>query len=218
MIRVLLVDDQPLVRLGLSRILRPRAGFEIVGQCADGKEALATVGPLQPDVVLMDVRMPGMDGIEATRRLHSRPGEGPPVLVLTTFDDDDIVHGALIAGAAGFILKDAPGEDILRAVRVVAEGGSWLDPTVTPRILAAYRTAGPRIDPQVRIQALTDREIEVLRLIARGANNSEIAGQLVISEATVKSHIGRILAKLDLRDRSAAIIFAYQSGLTAPGG
>ena len=213
MIRVLLVDDQYLVRLGLRRILRPRAGFDVVQECADGEAALAAVDLVHPDVVLMDIRMPGMDGIEATRRLRARPEQAPPVLVLTTFDDDDILHGALSAGAAGFVLKDAPGEDILRATRVVAEGGSWLDPTVTPRVLDAYRSGGPRVDPRIRIRDLTDREVEVLRLIAQGATNPEIAHQLVISEATVKSHIGRILTKLDLRDRAAAIILAYQSGL-----
>jgi DNA-binding NarL/FixJ family response regulator len=216
-IRVLLVDDQQLVRLGLARILRPRAGFEVVEQCATGDAALAAVDLTHPDVVLMDIRMPGMDGIEATRRLRNGRDDPPPVLVLTTFDDDDVLHGALAAGADGFILKDAPGEDILRATRVVAQGGAWLDPTVIPRVLDVYRATGPRIDAKASVGTLTERELEVLRLVATGATNPEIAKRLVISEATVKSHIGRIFTKLALRDRPAAIIFAYECGLITPG-
>ncbi len=218
MIRVLLVDDQQLVRLGLARILRPAAGFEIVGESSDGAEALTAVDLVHPDVVLMDIRMKGMDGIEATRRLTARPGSPPPVLVLTTFDDDDVLRPALAAGAAGFILKDAPGEDIRRATRVVAEGGAWLDPAVTPRVLATYRAAGlPRAEALARIEQLTEREVDVLRLVAAGATNQEIADRLIIGEATVKTHFGRILGKLELRDRPAAIIFAYEHGLTVGG-
>jgi DNA-binding NarL/FixJ family response regulator len=214
-IRVLLVDDQQLVRLGLARILRPAAGFEIVGECSEGAEALDAVERVRPDVVLMDVRMKGMDGIEATRRLTARSDSPPPVLFLTTFDDDDVLHPALAAGAAGFILKDAPGEDILRATRVVAEGGAWLDPAVTPRVLATYRAAGlPRAAARARIERVTERELDVLRLVASGATNQEIADRLVIGEATVKTHVGRILDKLELRDRPAMIIFAHEHGLT----
>jgi len=216
-IRVLLVDDQPLVRAGLTRILRSRDGFEIVGQCEDGQEALEAVAADRPDVVLMDVRMKRMDGAEATRRLRETP-DAPPVLVLTTFDDDDVVRAALSAGAAGFVLKDAPGEDIIRATRVVAEGGAWLDPNVTGRVLETYRSqALPRAEEAAKVEELTDREVDVLRLIARGSTNREIAGELFISEGTVKTHIGHILAKLGLRDRSAAIVFAFDHGLVGPG-
>jgi DNA-binding NarL/FixJ family response regulator len=216
-IRVLLVDDQPLVRAGLSRILRSRDGFEIVGECEDGQEALEAVAADRPDVVLMDVRMKHMDGAEATRRLRENP-DAPPVLVLTTFDDDEVVQAALSAGASGFVLKDAPGEDIIRATRVVAGGGAWLDPSVTGRVLETYRSqALPRAEEASKIEELTGRELDVLRLIARGATNQEIAGALFISEGTVKTHIGHILAKLGLRDRPAAIVFAFDHGVVGPG-
>ncbi len=217
MIRVLLVDDQPLVRAGLSRILRSRDGFEIVGECEDGEQALEAVAADGPDVVLMDVRMKNMDGAEATRRLRADP-DSPPVLVLTTFDDDEVVQAALSAGAAGFVLKDAPGEDIIRATRVVAGGGAWLDPNVTGRVLETYRSqALPRAEEAAKVEALTGRELEVLRLIARGGTNQEIARELFISEGTVKTHIGHILAKLGLRDRPAAIVFAFDHGLAGRG-
>ncbi len=216
MISVLLVDDQPLVRAGLKIILSLADGFEVVGECSDGAAALAAVAQLRPAVVVMDVRMKGMDGVEATRRLRAIQ-DPPPVLILTTFDDDEILSDALRAGAAGFVLKDAPAEDLIRATRVVAEGGAWLDPAVTGRVLAAYR-AGTAANPgaAARISTLTARELDVLRLIGRGATNQEIAGALVISEATVKSHIGHILDKLDLRDRAAAIVFAFDQGLVQP--
>ena len=215
MIRVLLVDDQPLVRAGLKMILGPADGFEIVGECGDGAAALAAVERLRPDVVVMDVRMKGMDGVEATRRLRAME-EAPPVLVLTTFDDDEVLSAALRAGAAGFQLKDAPAEELIRAVRVVAEGGACLDPAVTGRVLAAYRAAAPPASAG-RVEDLTAREFEVLRLIGRGATNEEIAEQLVIGEATVKTHIGRIFDKLGLRDRAAAIVFAFDHDLVRPG-
>lgn len=216
MIRVLLVDDQPLVRAGLRRILRPRAGFEVVGECADGDQVQQAVAATGPDVVVMDARMKRMSGAEATRRLRAA-GAGPPVLVLTTFDDDEVLSAALRAGASGFQLKDAAGPELLRAVRTVAEGGSYLDLAVTHRVLAAFRaTASPAAlhppDP-----ALTPRELDVLRLVGRGLANSEIAAQLVISEVTVKAHLGHILAKLGLRDRAAAIVYAFDTGLAAPG-
>jgi DNA-binding NarL/FixJ family response regulator len=215
MIRVLLVDDQPLARAGLKLILSPADGFEIVGECADGAEALASLG-LHPAVIVMDVRMKGMDGVEATRRLGTIP-DAPPVLILTTFDDDEVLSSALRAGAAGFVLKDAPAEDLIRATRTVAEGGAWLDPAVTGRVLSAYRgTARSGISPERVLTVLTPRELEVLRLIGRGATNQEIADLLVISEATVKSHIGNILGKLELRDRAAAIVFAFDYGLVQP--
>jgi DNA-binding NarL/FixJ family response regulator len=218
MIRVLLVDDQPLVRAGLQRILRPRDGFEIVGECEDGSEVLDAVDRVKPDVVLMDVRMKAVNGVEATRRLHERAG-APPVLVLTTFDDDEVLSGALRAGAAGFQLKDAPSEELMRSTRVVAEGGAWLDPAVTGRVLQAYRDGAPSpAEVAVHIEQLTERELEVLRLIGRGATNAEIGTELFISEGTVKTHIGHIFTKLDLRDRAAAVVFAFDHGLVSPRG
>jgi DNA-binding NarL/FixJ family response regulator len=219
MIRVLLVDDQQLVREGLRRILHPEEGFEIAGECSDGAEVADAVKRLQPDVVVMDVRMKDVGGVEATRRLRGQP-EAPPVLVLTTFDDDEVLSGALRAGAAGFVLKDAPGEELIRSARNVAEGGAWLDPAVTGRVLATYRSAAPVDDDGAaeRIAGLTPRERDVLRLIGRGASNAEIAESLFVSEATVKSHIGHIFTKLGLRDRAAAIVFAFDHGLVAPQG
>jgi DNA-binding NarL/FixJ family response regulator len=219
MMRVLLVDDQQLVREGLRRILHPEEGFEIAGECSDGVEVADAVTRLRPDVVVMDVRMKDVDGVEATRRLREQP-DPPPVLVLTTFDDDEVLSGALRAGAAGFVLKDAPGEELIRSVRIVAEGGAWLDPAVTGRVLAAYRSSAPVEDDGAaeRIAELTPRERDVLRLIGRGASNTEIGESLFVSEATVKSHIGHIFTKLDLRDRAAAIVFAFDHGLVAPQG
>lgn len=218
-IRVLLVDDQVLVRKGLQLILGPEDGFEVVGEASDGEAALDEAARLAPDIVLMDIRMKGMDGVDATRRLRAR-GATPPVLVLTTFDDDEVLSAALRAGAAGFILKDAPAADIIRAARTVAEGGSWLDPAVTGRVLATYRAGPPpaALTPEVRrrIAELTAREREVLGLLGRGLSNDEIAKHLVIGEATVKSHVGHILDKLGLRDRSAAIVFAFDHGLVKP--
>ncbi|MFI2475572.1 response regulator [Nocardia xishanensis] len=215
-IAVLVVDDQELVRGGLRRILRRRDGF-LVTECADGDEVPAAVAAAKPDVVLMDLRMKRVGGIDATRLLRAVEG-APPVLVLTTFDDDQLLSGALRAGAAGFILKDSPAEDLIRAVRMVATGGAWLDPSVTDRVLTTYRTARPvpaRTDS--RLADLTAREYEVLELIGRGRANAEIARQLGISEVTVKSHVGHIFGKLDLRDRAAAIVFAFDHGVVAPG-
>jgi DNA-binding NarL/FixJ family response regulator len=212
--RVLLVDDQPLVRAGLRMILGPPDGFEVVGECGDGAEVPGAVARLGPDVVVMDIRMKGVDGAEATRRLRARP-DAPPVLVLTTFDDDEALSGALRAGAAGFLLKDAPAEELIRAVRLVAEGGAYLDPAVTGRVLAAYRATAPPADP-ARLADLTPRELDVLRLIGRGATNEEIGERLAIGEATVKTHVGRIFDKLGLRDRAAAIVFAFDHGLVRP--
>lgn len=214
-IDVLLVDDQELVRSGLRRILRRKDGFNVVAECSDGDEVPAAVAAHRPDVVVMDLRMRRVDGIEATRRLRADP-DGPPVLVLTTFDDDELLSGALRAGAAGFLLKDSPAEDLVRAVHAVAAGHSLLDPAVTGRVLAAYRSS--TVATAVEPSELTARELEVLRLMARGLTNSEIADELVISEVTVKSHIGRLFTKLDLRDRAAAIVFAYDRGLVTPGG
>jgi DNA-binding NarL/FixJ family response regulator len=217
MIRVLLVDDQQLVRAGLQRILRARAGFEIVGECEDGDEVEAAMRDSRPDVVVMDMRMKRVDGAEATRRV--RDSGGPPVLVLTTFDDDEVLAAALRAGASGFQLKDAPGEELILAVRTVAGGDAWLDPSVTGRVLAAFRgSIGSAPGPRAALVAsLTARELEVLKLVARGSSNAEIADRLVISEVTVKTHLGNILGKLGLRDRAAAIVFAFDAGLAAPG-
>lgn len=213
--RVALVDDQELVRTGLARILRPRDGFEVVGECSDGSGVDALVDTCRPDVVVMDLRMKVVDGIEATRRLAARDHR-PPVLVLTTFDDDELLSGALRAGAAGFVLKDAPAEDLIRAVREVAAGGAWLDPSVTGRVLATYRTAAPPRRATSATARLTPRELAVLELVGRGLSNAEVAGELVISELTVKSHLGHLLAKLGLRDRAAAIVFAFDNGIVAP--
>jgi DNA-binding NarL/FixJ family response regulator len=213
-IRVVLVDDQELVRTGLRGILREPFGFEVVGECPNGSTVSSVVAELGPDVVLMDVRMPVVDGVEATRRLVALDG-APPVLVLTTFDDDEILAAALRAGASGFVLKDVPAEDLQRAVRVVAGGGSWLDPAVTGRVLSVYREAGAptpaRDDPAV--ESLTAREREVLALIGRGLSNAEIAERLVVGEGTVKTHINHVFTKLDLRDRAAAVVFAFDHGL-----
>jgi DNA-binding NarL/FixJ family response regulator len=214
-IRVLLVDDQPLVRTGLRAILRPEYGFEVAGECGDGVSVADEVDRLQPDVVVMDVRMPGVSGTEATRRLRQR-SSGPPVLVLTTYDDDETLSSALRAGAAGFLLKDSPPEDIHRAVAAVAAGDGWLDPAVCGRVLAAYRPSRPAGDDPGPLAALTPRELDVLRLMARGHPNGEIARRLGVGDATVKTHIGSILSKLHLRDRAAAIVFAFDHGVVEP--
>ena len=212
MIRVLLVDDQPLIRAGLRLILDPEPDLAICAECDDGDQVLATVAAHRPDVVVMDVRMRRMDGATATRHLLENAA-APPVLILTTFDDDETVGAALSAGAAGFILKDAPGEDIIRAVRSVAQGGAWLDPQVAGRVLATYRRLRSDTHPaRQHLASLSDRERDVLRELATGATNGEIAATLFISEATVKTHLGNLLAKLNLRDRAAAIVFAHTEG------
>jgi DNA-binding NarL/FixJ family response regulator len=218
MIRVVLVDDQALVRAGLSRILGPEDDMEIVAECEDGAEVEAAVAATHPDIVVMDVRMKHVDGTEATRRVRANVG-APPVLTLTTFDDDEVVAASLAAGASGFILKDARGEDLIAAVRAVANGGAWLDPAIAGKVIDAYRSTGiPRAQQQAKLAELTEREMDVLRLIGRGRSNTEIAAGLFISEGTVKSHIGHIFTKLDLRDRAAAIVFAFDHALVEPGG
>ena len=214
--KVLLVDDQELVRSGLRRILRRKDGFTIVAECADGSEVEEAVRRHRPDVVVMDLRMRDVDGIEATRRLTLHPSS-PPVLVLTTFDDDELLSGALRAGAAGFVLKDSPAEQLVHAVRTVAAGAAVLDPAVTSRVLDAYRSAAPETGPAAPPTTLTSRELDVLCLLGRGLSNAEIAAELSISEVTVKSHIGRIFTKLDLRDRAAAIVYAFDHRLVSPG-
>jgi len=214
-IRILLVDDQPLIRAGLRRILGPRAGFEVVAECADGSEVAAAVDEHRPDLVIMDARMKVMGGAEATGLLRRR-ADSPPVLILTTFDDDEVLSASLRAGASGFQLKDAPGEDLIRAARAVAEGGAWLDPTVTARVLTAYRTTSLAKQTGPLVDVLSEREREVLAHVGRGLSNTEVAEELHISEVTVKSHIGHIFTKLDLRDRAAAIVFAFDNGIVEP--
>jgi DNA-binding NarL/FixJ family response regulator len=215
-IRVLVVDDQELVRAGLRGILRTEFGFDVVGECANGGEAIAAAESVAPDVVLMDVRMPLVDGVQATRELRRREGS-PPVLALTTFDDDEVLAGVLRAGAAGFVLKDVPAEDLHRAVRVVAGGGAWLDPAVTGRVLATYRSAPPpRAGRDPALDALTSREREVLALIGQGKTNTEIGVGLFVSDGTVKTHINHLFTKLQLRDRAAAVVFAFDHDLVTP--
>lgn len=214
-VAVLLVDDQELVRTGLRGILRERYGFVVVGELADGAGVVTAARELRPDVVVMDVRMPRVDGVRATRQLRE-VADAPPVLILTTFEDDEVLAGALRAGAAGFLLKGAPAEDLQRAVRTVAEGGHWLDPAVTGRVLATYRDAPEQRAPHPAINALTTREREVLALIGSGRSNSEIADELVLGAGTVKTHIGHVFAKLGVRDRAAAVVFAFDHGLVRP--
>lgn len=224
-IRVLVVDDQALVRTGFSMILSSEEGVEVVGEAADGREAVDRVNELRPDVVVMDIRMPNLDGVQATERITAQP-DAPRVLILTTFDVDEFVYAALRAGASGFILKDTPPEDLIRAVRVVAEGNALIDPSVTRRLIEAFADrlpSGERLTSSVageadeRLSTLTERELEVLRCLARGLSNHEIAEALFVSETTVKTHVGRVLSKLHLRDRVQAVVFAYETGLVRPG-
>ncbi|AWS44826.1 response regulator transcription factor [Streptosporangium sp. 'caverna'] len=215
-IRVLIADDQGMVRTGFTVFLDSQPDIEVVGEAADGRQAVTRVAELRPDVVLMDVRMPVMDGLAATREILSSGGLLPKVLILTTFDLDDYVYEALRAGASGFLLKDASAQQLAEAVRVVAAGDALLAPSVTRRLIADFARVGPR-RPRGRLDDITERETEVLVLIAQGLSNQEIAGELVLSEQTVKTHVGRILAKLNLRDRAQAIVHAYETGLVRPG-
>jgi DNA-binding NarL/FixJ family response regulator len=217
MIRVALVDDQAMVRSGLARILSPADGFEVVAECSDGREAVEELPRLRPDVILMDIRMPRLDGIAATEQL--RTGDDPaPVLALTTFGEDEVLWGVIEAGASGFLLKDSSADDLIAAVRAVAGGGAWFDRAVAPRVLDRYReVVAPATRDAARLDLLTEREHAVLRLMARGATNAEIADGLVVAEATVKTHVGSIFSKLDVRDRPAAIVFAYDHGVVSPG-
>ncbi|MER7444245.1 response regulator [Micromonospora avicenniae] len=219
MIRVLIADDQAMVRQGFGALLAAQPDLLVVGDAADGAQAVAAARRFDPDVVLMDVRMPVLDGLAATRKLL---GDGavhrPRVLILTTFDLDDYVYEALRAGASGFLLKDAPAADLVHAVRVVAAGDALLAPAVTRRLIAEFAARPERHRPRpTELAALTPRETEVLRLIARGRSNQEIAADLVVAEQTVKTHVGRILTKLHLRDRAQAVVLAYETGLVAAG-
>ncbi len=214
MTRVVLADDQPLVRTGLRMILSAVDDIEVVGEAADGAEAISACAELAPDVVLMDVRMPGVDGIDATRAVTATDSP-PKVLVLTTFDLDDVVYEALRAGASGFLLKDAPEERLITAIRVVADGGSLFAPSVTRALIAEFaQRSGP--PSTASVDRLTERETEVLVQIARGLSNAEIAKTLFVTENTVKTHVARILMKLGLRDRVQAVVLAYECGLVTP--
>lgn len=217
-IRVLLADDQPLVREGLCRILDRESDLDVVGEAADGEQAVDQARRLLPDVAVLDIRMPRLDGIEATRRIVAELGDRVRVLVLTTFDLDQYVFDALRAGASGFLLKDAPAEELVDAVRVVAAGSSLLAPAVTGAVIAEFarRPAVPNGEAAV-LQQLTSREREVLVLLTRGRSNAEIAAELVVSEATVKTHVAHLLMKLGVRDRVQAVILAYETGLVQPG-
>jgi DNA-binding NarL/FixJ family response regulator len=218
-IRVLLVDDQALIRAGFRMILDAEGDIEVVGECADGTQAVDSVNRLKPDVVLMDIRMPEMDGIEATRRIAGKGSDGGArVLMLTTFDLDEYVYDALQAGASGFLLKDVPAEQLVDGIRVVAQGDALLAPSVTKRLIQEFSRAGAGLQkPPPELEELTPRELEVFKLIARGMSNAEIAEELVVSETTVKTHVARVLMKLGVRDRVQAVVLAYESGVVAPG-
>lgn len=217
MIRVLIADDQALVRGGFHSILAGQDDIEVVGEAEDGNQAVELVEQLRPDVVLMDIRMPGIDGIEATRRLVAR-GIVTRVLMLTTFDIDEYVYEAMKAGASGFLLKTAPPRQLADAVRTIAAGEALLAPSVTRRLVEQFvRRPPPGTTVPAGLEELTDRERDVLKLLARARSNAEIASELVVSEATVKSHVNRILTKLNIRDRAQAIVLAYESGLVEPG-
>jgi DNA-binding NarL/FixJ family response regulator len=216
--RCLIADDQAMVREGFAAVLAAQPGLLVVGQAADGADAVRQAQHLRPDIVLMDIRMPVMDGLQATRQILAAGPVRPRVLMLTTFDLDEYVYAALRAGASGFLLKDATAAELVHAVRVVAAGDALLAPSVTRRLITDFARqphAGP---PPPSLSALTPRETEVLRLIAHGLSNTEISDTLVIAEQTTKTHVGRILAKLDLRDRAQAVVLAYETGLVTPGG
>ena len=221
MIRILLVDDQALVRAGFRMILDAEPGMEVVGEASDGRGAVDQVRKLRPDVVLMDIRMPELDGLEATRQiLAGAPREdGPKILMLTTFDLDEYVYEALRAGASGFLLKDTPPEQLVSAIYVIAQGEALLSPSITRRVISEFvKGRGPKQQAQFpRLQDLTARELEVMKAIARGLSNAEIAKELFVSETTVKTHVARILMKLGLRDRVQAVVLAYEAGVVQPG-
>jgi DNA-binding NarL/FixJ family response regulator len=216
-IRVVVADDQGMVRSGFSVLLNAQPDIEVIGEAINGQEAITQAADLRPDVILMDVRMPVLDGLQATRQITAMT-DPPKILVLTTFDLDDYVYEALRAGASGFLLKDASATELANAVRLVAAGDALLAPGVTRRLIAEFaRMGAPRSPTRKQVDGLTERESEVLALVARGMSNAEIAGHLVVAEQTIKTHVGRILMKLGLRDRTQAVVLAYESGLVHPG-
>lgn len=216
MIRALVADDQQVVREGFAALLGTQADMTVVASAADGAEAVALTAEHHPDVVLMDVRMPVMDGIEATRLIAAADGDGPRILILTTFDLDDYVYDALQAGASGFLLKDVPAETLFEAVRVIAGGEALLAPAITRRLIAEFARLRPRQVRPDTLESLTPRETEILALVAEGLSNAEIASRLVLSDETVKTHVSHVLRKLGLRDRAQAVVLAYESGLVVP--
>ncbi|HYB85323.1 MAG TPA: response regulator transcription factor [Streptosporangiaceae bacterium] len=217
-IRVVIADDQGMVRSGFSVLLNAQPDIEVIAEATNGQEAVARAAELHPDVILMDVRMPVLDGLQATRQI-TEMADAPKVLVLTTFDLDDYVYEALRSGASGFLLKDASAGELAHAVRLVAAGDALLSPGVTRRLIAEFaRMGAPRSPSRAHLDGLTERESEVLALVARGKSNAEIADVLVVAEQTVKTHVSRILMKLGLRDRTQAVVFAYETGLVHPGG
>jgi DNA-binding NarL/FixJ family response regulator len=218
-VRILIADDQALVRAGFRMILDAETDIEVVGEAGDGGEAVALSRELRPDVVLMDIRMPGVDGLEATRQVVGDGGEPPVrVLMLTTFDLNEYVYEALRAGASGFLLKDVPAEQLVAGIRVVAEGEALLAPSITKRLIEEFAKSTPAAaEPPAALEDLTPREVEVLKLVARGMSNAEIAAELVVSETTVKTHVARMLMKLGLRDRVQAVVLAYESGVVTRG-
>jgi len=215
-IRVVVADDQLLVRAGLKMVLDAEPDIEVVGEAADGEQVLDVARRTQPDVVLMDIRMPVLDGLEAARRLLARE-DAPRVLVLTTFDEEEYLYEALRAGTSGFLLKVSPPEQLIGAVRTVAAGNALIDPAVTRRVIAAFGRRVATKPPPATLQELTARELEVLQLMARGLSNQEIAAELIVGDATVKTHVARVLMKLGLRDRVQAVVFAYEYGIVEPG-
>ncbi|GII55345.1 DNA-binding response regulator [Planotetraspora thailandica] len=214
-IRVVLADDQVMVRAGLRMVVEREPGLEVVGEAADGAEAVELARRLRPDVVLMDISMPRLDGLAAARRLLGAP-HPPKIIMLTTFDTDENLYAALKAGTSGFLLKVSPPEQLIKAIKAVASGDGLLDPAVTTRVIAAFARRHEPVTPP-RLAELTPRETEVLRMLARGLTNAEIAGRLFVGEATVKTHVARVLMKLGLRDRTQAVVFAYESGVVTPG-
>jgi DNA-binding NarL/FixJ family response regulator len=217
-VKVLVADDQALVRGGLRKIIESEPDMRVVGEAEDGVDAVEAAARAKPDVALMDIRMPRLDGIEATRRIVARAGEGVRVLILTTFGLDEYVYEALRAGASGFMLKDSPPEELVDAVRVVSTGAALLAPAVTRSVIEEFARRSPRQDlDSPRLAELTERELEVLKLLTRGRSNAEIAADLVVSEATAKTHVAHVLMKLGVRDRVQAVIFAYECGLAQPG-
>jgi DNA-binding NarL/FixJ family response regulator len=217
-LRVVIADDQELVRTGFALILGSESDIEVIGAASNGREAVELCRRTRPDVVLMDIRMPELDGISATRELLSGHDQRTKVLILTTFDLDEYVFDAVTAGASGFLLKDTPADDLVKAVRVVASGDALLAPSVTRRLIERFASETTSYAPTPGLDDLTERETEVLALMARGYSNQEIAGELILGETTVKTHVSRVLTKLEVRDRVQAVIAAYESGLVRPGG